>query len=87
METNNSIMETNNFMSLYDYLGRAAGGELGKVVYKRAKELNIPTSTTEVKNSKYEGKIILYPKSFLEEYFNTVQEEYIFNKSNDDLPF
>lgn len=56
-------------MSLYDYLGHAAGTSLGKEVFKAAKIKGIPTGVREVSNAKYVGKIVLYPKSFLDEYF------------------
>lgn len=67
-----------NMMSLYDYLGKAAGKELGREVNEVAKRRSIPISTRQVSNPKYEGKILLYPKQFLDEYFNNTDE---------DLPF
>jgi len=65
-------------MSLYDYLGKAAGGELGKQVYEYASNTNRSNlvKTREVKNPKYEGKVLLYPKYILDEYFK-----------QDELPF
>lgn len=68
-----------NVMSLYDYLGKAAGADLGKLVNLEAQNKKIPIQMREVLNSKYKGKVMLYPKSFLDEYFNTDQ--------TDDLPF
>ena len=56
-------------MSLYDYLGHAAGKNLGKEIFKVAKAKGIKTGIREVSNLKYTGKITLYPKAFLEEYF------------------
>jgi hypothetical protein len=58
-----------NMMSLYDYLGHAAGGNLGKEVFKVAKTKGVKTGIREVSNPKYTGKITLYPKAFLDEYF------------------
>ena len=56
-------------LSLYDYLGKAAGKELGAAVNNFAKENKIPVEIKEVSNPKYKGKIMMYPKSFLEIYF------------------
>jgi hypothetical protein len=56
-------------LSLYDYLGKAAGKELGAAVNNFAKENKIPVAIKEVSNPKYKGKIMMYPKSFLEIYF------------------
>ena len=66
-------------LSLYDYLGKPAGKELGASVYSAAVEKQIPRSIREVSNPKYTGKIMLYPKSFLDQYFQVSQV--------DNLPF
>ena len=58
-----------NMMSLYDYLGRAAGPELGKQVAAAAASKSIPTSTRFVEQGGYSGPILMYPKSFLDEFF------------------
>ena len=57
-------------LSLYDYLGKAAGRELGAAVNNFAKTNKIPVVMKEVSNPKYKGKIMMYPKSFLDKYFN-----------------
>jgi hypothetical protein len=57
-------------LSLYDYLGRAAGPELGKDVFVAAAAKKVNTITKQVSNPVYKGKIVMYPKSFLNEYFN-----------------
>ena len=56
--------------SLYDYLGEAAGPELGKDVYKVALEMKEPVSTREVETTYYNGKVMLYRKEFLKKYFD-----------------
>ena len=66
-------------MSLYDYLGHAAGLELGEQVAKKAKEMNTTMSSREISNPKYTGKVTLYPEKFLNEYFKV--------EETDDLPF
>ena len=56
-------------LSLYDYLGKAAGRELGTQVYKAAFSQKIKVTEKHVSNPAYSGKILMYPKSFLDEYF------------------
>lgn len=72
--------------SLYEYLGHAAGPELGKQVYAAASAAGIRAESHEVSNPKYTGVILKYPISFLDEYFKepnqTVQEIL-----DNDLPF
>ena len=65
----NKKTENMNMMSLYDYLGRAAGPDLGKQVATAAAKTGVKHEIREVSNSKYTGPIMLYPKSFLELYF------------------
>jgi hypothetical protein len=60
----------NEMMSLYDYLGHAAGSELGKQVAQKASLSKIKCKTKQVKNKKYTGTIMMYPVEFLENYFN-----------------
>lgn len=57
-------------MSLYEYLGKAAGKDLGTQVYHAAKRNNIRWAKQEVSNPKYTGDVMTYPESFLKEYFN-----------------
>ena len=57
-------------MSLYDYLGRAAGPALGEKVAKKATGMGVKMETRYVKNPAYEGNVMLYPEKFLNEYFN-----------------
>ena len=69
----------NTLMSLYDYLGRAAGIKLGREVNETAQRRSIPINTRQVSNPKYEGIVSLYPKWFLDEYFG--------KEDDDELPF
>ena len=66
-------------LSLYDYLGKAAGRDLGKQVYQFAQSNKIKVTEKHVSNPVYSGKILMYPKSFLDDYFQV--------KPVDDLPF
>ena len=56
-------------ISLYDYLGRAAGPDLGKQVAIAAAKAGVKHEIREVSNVKYTGPIMLYPRSFLDLYF------------------
>jgi hypothetical protein len=62
-------------MSLYDYLGKAAGSELGKEVCEVAVKLKETIQEREVSNPKYTGKVHLYRREFLDEYFGNKIEE------------
>ena len=57
------------FISLFDYLGKPAGSELGKKVALEAHSKNIPYRIKEVHNKIYSGKIMMYPKIFLDKLF------------------
>jgi len=57
-------------LSLYDYLNRAAGAELGKKVAEEAFKQGVRIESKEIQNPTYEGKILMYPKQFLDSYFN-----------------
>jgi hypothetical protein len=56
-------------VSLFDYLGHAAGKELGKEVAEVAASMGIPIKTKQVSNPSYSGTICMYPETFLELYF------------------
>jgi len=75
---NKNKMADNTMMSLYDYLGHAAGSDLGKQVAGAAARRKVKMETRQVSNSKYTGDILLYPKWFLDEFFGGTNE----NKSN-----
>ena len=71
------------FMSLYDYLGKPAGSNLGEQVFRAASVSRIPVKTKEVTTPKYKGKIMMYPDNWLIGYFSTGQSN--FGISEDDL--
>ena len=58
-------------LSLYDYLGRAAGSILGKQVANYAAKKKVKHETRFVDNPKYTGDIMLYPETFLKFYFGS----------------
>lgn len=68
METQNTTKQE-EMLSLYDYLGRPAGSELGKKVAEVATKLKVSINVREVQTKTYKGQVLLYPKSFLESYF------------------
>ena len=58
-----------SMVSLYDYLGRAVGPDLGKQVAIAASKAGIKSEIREVSHVGYSGPIMLYPKSFLDNFF------------------
>ena len=56
-------------MSLFDYLKRPAGPDLGKEVAAAAKKARIQPTTRNVKTKRYNGAILVYPKQFLDAFF------------------
>ena len=85
------------FVSLFDYLGYAAGGDLGKAVYAKAKETKQPVQQKDVSVRTFTGKVLLYTEAFLDEYFkpeivyyiddNELPPYYAGNSNNDGPPF
>ena len=75
-------MEINEFKSVFDYLKRPIGKEEGLKIYKKADELGIKTKYKHVTNSKYDGKVRMYPVIFLELYFSKYHPE-----SEDKMPY
>jgi len=57
-------------MSLYDYLGRAAGKTLGGEVFRTAMALKENVEERAISNPAYTGNVHLYRREFLDEYFN-----------------
>ncbi len=68
------------FISLYDHLGHAAGGQLGQKVAYAASIAGVKHQVKELKTSYYEGEIYTYPSEFLTEYFTLKQELKSLNK-------
>jgi len=68
-------------MSLYDYLGHAAGPELGQQVATAARKAGVKGEMREVSNPKYRGPVMLWPKAFLDLYFKGGLNENISGKT------
>ena len=62
------VIET---QSLFDYLGRPAGSDLGKKIHSAAIAKDVFIGTKEInKNLVPSGYVCTYPITFLDEYFN-----------------
>ena len=87
MQTKNKI----EYYSLYEYLGKAAGPELGKEVNAASKRTNQPIVKQYVEQGGYKGEVFCYTKDFLDEYFYAIENWEPYNKypepEDDDLPF
>jgi hypothetical protein len=92
--------QTTEMLSLYDYLGRAAGDKLGKQVAAYAKLRKARYGTKEVSHFGYQGIVQTYTKAFLDECFNAkklfepkqedlteINTELMNDSFNDNLPF
>ena len=76
------------FLSLYDYLGHAAGSKLGAEVATAAKTTLQPIQTRDVENPKFKGKVLLYTLEFLDSYFRPdFIVDYNITSQDDELPF
>ena len=64
-KTNNSMSK----VSLYDYLGHAAGSDLGQKVATAARQAGVKGEMREVSNPVYKGPVMLWPRAFLDLYF------------------
>ena len=64
-KTDNSMSK----VSLYDYLGHAAGSDLGQKVATAARAAGVKGEMREVANPKYTGPVMLWPRAFLDLYF------------------
>ena len=67
----NKFMENVEQISIFDFLGKAGGSELGMAVYAEFKNKypEEKIGSRHVSNAKYTGNIDLYPRWFLNEYF------------------
>ena len=66
----NKKVYSGKFISLYDHLGHAAGGELGTKVAYAAAKAGVKHEVKQLKESYYTGEIYTYPSDFLNDYFN-----------------
>ena len=64
-------------ISIYDYLGKAGGAALGEKVNAYAQIRKQPFKQRKIKNRVYNGKVFLYTRDFLDDFFKV---ESLFNK-------
>jgi len=74
----------NNMLSLFDYLGHAAGKQLGKQVGEYARIKKTKCGTRYVSNSAYTGIVMTYTKEFLDDFFTVkkIFEEFDYTELN-----
>lgn len=67
----NKQMKNEEMISIYDFIGRPGGMELGAQVYAecRTKFPEIKIEKRYVENKNYKGYVDLYPRWFLQQYF------------------
>lgn len=87
---------SNEMLSLYDYLGRAAGDALGWAVAKHAHNLGAEINQRHISNPRYTGVVNLYTEELLDSFFKdknyaTIikEDEELYNrkKRKNKLPF
>ena len=59
----------NNMLSLFDYLGHAAGKQLGKQVSEYARIKKTKYGTRYISNPAFTGTVMTYTKEFLDDFF------------------
>ena len=65
-----TVEQNSELLSLYNYLGRAAGKTLGGEVFRTAMALKETVEERAISNPAYTGNVHLYRREFLDEYFN-----------------
>tara|TARA_Y100000389_G_scaffold152108_1_gene151978 strand:+ start:2915 stop:3181 length:267 start_codon:yes stop_codon:yes gene_type:complete len=88
MQTVNKV----EYYSLYEYLGKAAGKELGREVNAASRRSKQPIVKQYVEQGGYKGEVFCYTKRFLDDYFYVIENwKHSYNKypepEDDDLPF
>jgi hypothetical protein len=89
-----------DMISIFEYMGRRTPERgTGAKIWNHAKSIGANISTMQVETPKYTGKILLYERSFLDDYFNQQTPvsasavvpppvvAYTYDPINDDLPF
>lgn len=66
MESSKSKVE---YQSLYDYLGKPGGSQLGRNLARFASQRGVTIKKRRVSTPKYEGDVMLYPKLVIKEFF------------------
>jgi hypothetical protein len=68
-------------ISLYDYLGRAGGKELGGRIAAYANKVGAKSEDRNISNPKYTGPVTLHEEELFDEYARLHPEENLVKKS------
>lgn len=68
-------LDRTEMLSLYDYLGKPAGADLGKQVAQFAVASRAKMDKRQVSTPYYSGDVILYERQFLDYYFGFPKDE------------
>lgn len=80
--------QSSEMISIFQYLGnRTPEHGTGAKVYQHAKQVGAKYEAGDLNTPYYQGKIMLYERSFLDSYFNTNQPIISSSVEDDDLPF
>lgn len=74
-------------MSLWDYRGHADKDKTGQRLYEAAAKRQVKVGVRELPQEQYKGRVLLYPKWFLDEYFNPTINLTAKDTEDDELPF
>ena len=84
---NTSNTDTSEMISIFQYLGnRTPDQGTGAKVYAHAKNVKAKYEAGDLNTPYYQGKIMLYERSFLDDYFNNNPTTAVVVE-DDDLPF
>jgi len=73
------------YLSLFDFLGKPAGKELGGKVYQTALVKNVPIKTKEISNPIHTGTVMMYPVEFLNSL--DLLKDTVINKNDSEFAF
>jgi hypothetical protein len=80
--------QSSEMISVYQYLGnRTPEYGTGAKIYQHAKNVGAKYEAAELNTPYYQGKIMLYERSFLDSYFNNNETTISSIEEDDDLPF
>ena len=86
--TLNAVAPAPDLISIFQYLGnRTPDQGTGAKVYQHAKNVGAKYEAGDLNTPSYQGKIMLYERSFLDTYFNNNTATTSIVEEDDDLPF
>lgn len=88
VENTTSNEQSSEMISIFQYLGnRTPDQGTGAKVYAHAKSTGAKFEAGDLNTPYYQGKIMLYERSFLDTYFNNNTATTSIVEEDDDLPF